>query len=198
MRALVQRLKRLWNTPVEFYGVDRSEPQAGPWHGLMLFVVLLMVLGLLWLIRYLPERTYLVQLPSMSSHGHPAAESSDPSVQNFAFTPGKLIYSNALEHHSVPIPARAPFPLHLLGRHLSTRQRATVRPMHTGQAGLRHVLRLDERGQGFQRRQDALFLGGLKGIIHLPLCDFDHFALPRREIAIQDAPVFGPVTGSLR
>jgi hypothetical protein len=60
MRTLVQRLKRLWNTPVEFYGVDRPEPQAGPWQGLMLFVILLMVLGLLWLIRYLPERTYLV------------------------------------------------------------------------------------------------------------------------------------------
>jgi hypothetical protein len=73
MRALVQRLKRLWNTPVEFYGVDRPEPQAGPWHGLMLFVVLLMVLGLLWLIRYLPERTYLVQLPSMSPQGRTAA-----------------------------------------------------------------------------------------------------------------------------
>lgn len=73
MRALVQRLKRLWNTPVEFYGVDRPEPQAGPWHGLMLFVVLLMVLGLLWLIRYLPERTYLVQLPSMSLQGRTTA-----------------------------------------------------------------------------------------------------------------------------
>ena len=73
MRALVQRLKRLWNTPVEFYGVDRPEPQAGPWHGLMLFVVLLVVLGLLWLIRYLPERTYLVQLPSMSLQGWAAA-----------------------------------------------------------------------------------------------------------------------------
>jgi hypothetical protein len=68
MRTLVQRLKRLWNTPVEFYGVDRPEPQAGPWHGLMLFVVLLLILGLLWLIRYLPERTYLVQLPSISVH----------------------------------------------------------------------------------------------------------------------------------
>jgi hypothetical protein len=66
MRTLVQRLKRWWNTPVEFYGVDRPEPQAGPWHGLLLFVVLLVVLGLLWLVRYLPERTYLVQLPSMS------------------------------------------------------------------------------------------------------------------------------------
>jgi hypothetical protein len=74
MRTLVQRLKRLWNTPVEFYGVDRPEPQAGPWHGLMLFVVLLVILGLLWLIRYLPERTYLVQLPSMSSQGRTAAE----------------------------------------------------------------------------------------------------------------------------
>jgi hypothetical protein len=73
MRTLVQRLKRLWNTPVEFYGVDRPEPQAGPWHGLMLFVVLLVVLGLLWLIRYLPERTYLVQLPSMGPHGRTAA-----------------------------------------------------------------------------------------------------------------------------
>jgi hypothetical protein len=73
MRTLAQRLKRLWNTPVEFYGVDRPEPQAGPWHSLMLFVVLLMVLGLLWLIRYLPERTYLVQLPSMSPHGRTAA-----------------------------------------------------------------------------------------------------------------------------
>jgi hypothetical protein len=60
MRAMMQRLKRLWNTPVEFYGVDRPEIQAGPWHGLMLFVVLLVVLGLLWLIRYLPEPTYLV------------------------------------------------------------------------------------------------------------------------------------------
>jgi hypothetical protein len=68
MRTLVQRLKRLWNTPVEFYGVDRPEPQAGPWHGLLLFVVLLVILGLLWLIRYLPERTYLVQLPSISAH----------------------------------------------------------------------------------------------------------------------------------
>jgi hypothetical protein len=73
MRTLVQRLKRLWNTPVEFYGVDRPEPQAGPWHGLMLFVVLLVVLGLLWLIRYLPERTSLVQLPSMSLQGRTAA-----------------------------------------------------------------------------------------------------------------------------
>jgi hypothetical protein len=73
MRALVQRLKRLWNTPVEFYGVDRPEPQAGSWHGLMLFVVLLMVLGLLWLIKYLPERRYLVQLPSMSPQGRTAA-----------------------------------------------------------------------------------------------------------------------------
>ena len=64
MRSLVQRLKRLWNTPVEFYGVDRPEPQAGSWHGLLLFVLLLVVLGLLWLVRYLPERTVLV-------HGHP-------------------------------------------------------------------------------------------------------------------------------
>jgi hypothetical protein len=73
MRTLVQRLKRLWNTPVEFYGVDRPEIQAGPWHGLLLFVVLLVVLGLLWLIRYLPERTYLVQLPSVSPQGRTAA-----------------------------------------------------------------------------------------------------------------------------
>jgi hypothetical protein len=73
VRTLMQRLKRLWNTPVEFYGVDRPEPQAGPWHGLMLFVVLLVVLALLWLIRYLPERTYLVQLPSMSPQGRTAA-----------------------------------------------------------------------------------------------------------------------------
>jgi hypothetical protein len=73
MRTLVQRLKRLWNTPVEFYGVDRPEPQAGPWHGLLLFVVLLVILSLLWLIRYLPERTYLVQLPSVSPQGRTAA-----------------------------------------------------------------------------------------------------------------------------
>jgi hypothetical protein len=73
MHTLVQQLKRLWNTPVEFYGVDRPEPQAGPWHGLLLFVVLLVVLGLLWLIRYLPERTYLVQLPSISPQGRTAA-----------------------------------------------------------------------------------------------------------------------------
>jgi hypothetical protein len=72
MRTLVQRLKRLWNTPVEFYGVDRPEPQAGPWHGLMLFLVLLVILGLLWLIRYLPERTYLVQLPSVTPQGRSA------------------------------------------------------------------------------------------------------------------------------
>jgi hypothetical protein len=64
MRSLVQRLKRVWHTPVEFYGVDRPEPQAGSWHGLLLFVLLLVVLGLLWLVRYLPERTVLV-------HGHP-------------------------------------------------------------------------------------------------------------------------------
>ena len=73
MRTLVQRLKRLWNTPVEFYGVDRPEPQAGSWHGLLLFVVLLVILGLLWLIRYLPARTYLVQAPSMSRSGCTAA-----------------------------------------------------------------------------------------------------------------------------
>jgi hypothetical protein len=60
MRTVVQRLNRLWNTPVAFYGVDRPEIQAGPWHGLMLFVVLLVVLGLLWLTRYLPGPTYLV------------------------------------------------------------------------------------------------------------------------------------------
>jgi hypothetical protein len=76
MRTLVQRLKRLWNTPVEFYGVDRPEPQAGPWHGLLLFVVLLVVLGLLWLIRYLPERTSLVQLPSVSPQAAPRRERS--------------------------------------------------------------------------------------------------------------------------
>jgi hypothetical protein len=73
MRLLVQWLKRVWHTPVEFYGVDRPEPQAGPWHGLLLFVVLLVVLGLLWLIRYLPERTYLVELPAMRSQGCTAA-----------------------------------------------------------------------------------------------------------------------------
>lgn len=72
MRTLVLRLKRLWNTPVEFYGIDRPEPQAGSWHGLLLFVVLLVVLGLLWLIRYLPERTYLVQLSSLSSQDRTA------------------------------------------------------------------------------------------------------------------------------
>jgi hypothetical protein len=66
MRTLVQHLKRLWTTPVEFYGVDRPEPQAGPWQGLILFVLLLVLMGLLWLIRYLPERTYLVHLTSMS------------------------------------------------------------------------------------------------------------------------------------
>jgi hypothetical protein len=60
MRTLMKRLIRLWNTPVEFYGVDRPEPQAASWHGLLLFVLLLVVLALLWLIRYLPERTYLV------------------------------------------------------------------------------------------------------------------------------------------
>jgi hypothetical protein len=66
MRTLMTRLKRVWHTPVEFYGVDRPEIQAGPWQGVLLFVVLLVVLGLLWLIRYLPERTYLVHLTSMS------------------------------------------------------------------------------------------------------------------------------------
>lgn len=60
MRTLVQRLKRLWHTPVECYGVDRPEPQAGSWHSLLLFVALLVIQGLLWLVRYLPERTYLV------------------------------------------------------------------------------------------------------------------------------------------
>jgi hypothetical protein len=78
MRTLVQRLKRLWNTPVEFYGVDRPEPQAGSWHGLLLFVLLLVVLGLLWLIRYLPERTVLVHVhpPETPSHVAQAARSS--------------------------------------------------------------------------------------------------------------------------
>jgi hypothetical protein len=76
MRALMQRLKRLWNTPVEFYGVDRPEPQAGPWHGLMLFVVLLVIMSLLWLIKYLPERTYLVEHPSLAEISHLHRESS--------------------------------------------------------------------------------------------------------------------------
>jgi hypothetical protein len=49
MRTLMKRLKRLWTTPVEFYGVDRPGPQAGPWQGLMIFVVLIVLLGLLWL-----------------------------------------------------------------------------------------------------------------------------------------------------
>jgi hypothetical protein len=66
MRTLVQQLKRWWTTPVEFYGVDRPEPQAGPWQGLLLFVLLLVVLSLLWLLRYLPDRTHLVHLTSMS------------------------------------------------------------------------------------------------------------------------------------
>jgi hypothetical protein len=77
LRTLVQRLKRWWNTPVEFYGVDHPEPQAEPWHGLLLFVVLLVVLGLLWLIRYLPERTYLLQLPSTTSQGRTAVGEID-------------------------------------------------------------------------------------------------------------------------
>ena len=51
MRTLMNRLKRLWITPVEFYGVDRPGPQAGPWQGVVLFVLLLVVLGLLWLSR---------------------------------------------------------------------------------------------------------------------------------------------------
>jgi hypothetical protein len=41
MRTIVNRLKRLWTTPVEFYGVDRPEPQAGRWQGLIIFVVLM-------------------------------------------------------------------------------------------------------------------------------------------------------------
>ena len=60
MRTFMHRLKRWWDTPVEFYGVDRSEPQVDSWHGLFLFVLLLVVLGLLWLVKYLPARTYLV------------------------------------------------------------------------------------------------------------------------------------------
>ena len=47
MRTLMQRLRRWWHTPVEFYGVDRPEPQAASWHGLLLFVILFVVLGLL-------------------------------------------------------------------------------------------------------------------------------------------------------
>jgi len=50
MRTIVKRLKRLWTSLVEFYGVDRPEPQAGRWQGLMIFVVLIVLLGLLWLI----------------------------------------------------------------------------------------------------------------------------------------------------
>jgi hypothetical protein len=60
MRTVMRRLKRWWDTPVEFYGVDRPEPQAGPWHGLLLFLILLVVLGLLWLLSDVPDRTYLV------------------------------------------------------------------------------------------------------------------------------------------
>jgi hypothetical protein len=51
MRTLMNRLKRLWTTPVEFYGVDRPGPQAGPWQSLMIFIVLIVLLGLLWLSR---------------------------------------------------------------------------------------------------------------------------------------------------
>jgi hypothetical protein len=40
MRTFVQRLIQWWNTPVEFYGIDRPEPKAGPWHGLLLFFIL--------------------------------------------------------------------------------------------------------------------------------------------------------------
>ncbi len=78
MRTLVQRLKRLWNTPVEFYGIDRPEPQALPWQGLVLFVVLLVVMSLLWLVRSLPERTYVVEHPALTrmSHVHLARQDS--------------------------------------------------------------------------------------------------------------------------
>jgi hypothetical protein len=79
MRTLVQRLRRLWNTPVEFYGVDRPEPQAGPWHGLLLFVILLVVLGLLWLIRYLPERTYLVHVGPPETRSSLAQDQRSPA-----------------------------------------------------------------------------------------------------------------------
>jgi hypothetical protein len=76
MRTLVQRLKRLWHTPVEFYGVDRPEPQAGSWHGLLLFVLLLVVLGLLWLVKYLPERTVLVHVWPEAARGVTVARMS--------------------------------------------------------------------------------------------------------------------------
>jgi hypothetical protein len=92
MRILVQRLRRLWNTPVEFYGIDSPEPQAAPWQGLMLFVVMLVVMGLLWLIRYLPERTHLVQLPSISLQVRSAAARTPPSgflTQSFATLRGE-------------------------------------------------------------------------------------------------------------
>jgi hypothetical protein len=36
---------------------------------LLVFVVLLVVLGLLWLVKYLPERTVLVHPSSMTSQG---------------------------------------------------------------------------------------------------------------------------------
>jgi hypothetical protein len=77
MPALMQRLKRLWNTPVEFYGIDRPEPQAGPWHGMIVFVILLVVMLLLWLVRYLPERTYLVQRPALATMVHVYLERQD-------------------------------------------------------------------------------------------------------------------------
>jgi hypothetical protein len=60
MRTLMQRLKRWWHTPVEFYGIDRPEAQTGPWHGLLLFIVLLVIMGLLWRVRYFPDRKSLV------------------------------------------------------------------------------------------------------------------------------------------
>jgi hypothetical protein len=84
MRSLVQRLKRLWDTPVEFYGVDRPEPQAGSWHGLLLFVLLLLVLGLLWLVRYLPERTVLVHAWPEAARGVTVARMSTEDIATVA------------------------------------------------------------------------------------------------------------------
>jgi hypothetical protein len=84
MRSLVQRLKRVWHTPVEFYGVDRPEPQAGSWHGLLLFVLLLVVLGLLWLVRYLPERTVLVHAWPEAARGVTVARMSTEDIATVA------------------------------------------------------------------------------------------------------------------
>jgi uncharacterized protein YjbJ (UPF0337 family) len=99
-------------------------------------------------------------VPAGSVHHRPGGAGATPPCRLGADRPGGRRATRpqpwegarSLKHHPVPIPARASYFLHVIGRHLTPGQFAAVRPMQTALARLRDLLRLHECRQRFQGR----------------------------------------------